>query len=229
VVSAAARQAGDKISAATLARVADPPDTKRVRVEDYLTALGAITGESAIVGAGIDIESLDIPPGSALFGDQINHVLTGDTADLAKVATDSIVGILVAELVPTVVALADFGSLADLYRSVAANVGQPESGAVHLTVGEDHLPTIPPLRLAFELRPAVEEACSAAGVALTLRHQACALALASGLEQVREAIDIKVGLTLSLEVVFGMAKMAPMSRSAFDDAARQPPAEKLGS
>jgi hypothetical protein len=74
---------------------------------------------------------------------------------------------------------------------------------------------MPPIRLAFELRPAVEAACSAAAVTAVQRHLPCALALASGLEQVRDSIDIKVALTLALEVVFGMAKMAPMSRRAF--------------
>jgi len=225
VSSAAARAAGQMIAAAALTRVADPPGSGRVRVEDYITALGAVTGEAAIVAAGIDIETLDMPPGSALFGDQINQALTGDTADLAAVPADTIVGLLVAELVPKFYTLADFGSLEDLYRNVAASVGQAEWGAVHLGVGDDHAPTVPPIRLAFELRPAVEVACSAASVTAAQRHQPCALALASGLEQVREAIDPKVALKLALEVVFGMAKMAPMSRRAFADAARQPPAK----
>lgn len=131
-------------------------------------------------------------------------------------------GILVAQLVPKVYALADFGSLESLYRGVAASVGQTEWGTVHLSVGEDHAPTMSPIRLAFELRPTVEAACSAAAATVAQRHQPCALALASALEQVREAIDPKVGLTLALEVVFGMAKMAPMSRRAFADAAHKP-------
>jgi hypothetical protein len=214
-LTAAVHAAAQAIGNAALARVTDPPGSNRVRVEDYLTALGAVTGESAIVAAGIDIEALDLPPGSALFGDQINQILTGDTADLAKVPADSIGGILIAELVPRVVQAADFGPVEELYRSVAANVGKTRWGEVHLTVGADHLPTIPPIRLAFELRPAVEEACTAAGVEPPQRYQACALALAMGLEQVREAIDIEIGLRLALEVVFGMAKMAPMSRRAF--------------
>jgi hypothetical protein len=221
VISDAAKEAGEQIAAA-LARVADP-GTNRVRVEDYLTALGAVTGEAAIVAAGIDIEALDIAPGAALFGDQINQVLTGDTADLTQVPADTIAGILVAELVPKVYALADFGSLEDLYRGVAASVGHADWGTVHLSVGADHAPTMPPMRLAFELRSAVEAVCSAATVKDAQRHQPCALALASGLEQVRHAIDPKVGLTLALEVVFGMAKTVPMSRRAFADAARQPP------
>ena len=52
MVSAAARSASDAIGAAALARVADPPRSNSVRVEDYLTALGAITGEAAIVASG---------------------------------------------------------------------------------------------------------------------------------------------------------------------------------
>jgi hypothetical protein len=211
----------EAIANVALTRVEDPPGSKRVRVEDYLTALGAITGESAIVDAGIDIEALDIAPGSALFGDGINAVLTGDKTDLAEVPSDSIVGILVDQLVPHVVALADFGSIQDLYRSVAASVGQTEWGEVHLTVPEDNRPRIPPIRLAFELRPTVESACLAAGLVSGDRHRACALALAGGLVQVAGAIDIKVGLRLALEVVFGMAKMAPMSQGAFDKVARE--------
>jgi hypothetical protein len=90
---------------------------------------------------------------------------------------------------------------------------------VYVSVGADHAPTIPPLRLAFELRPVVEAVCAQAGFAPAQRHWPCALALASALEQVKEAIDIRLGLKLALEVVFGMAKMAPMSRRAFMEVA----------
>jgi hypothetical protein len=219
------REAAEQIRTAAMARVEEPPGSGRVRVEDYLTALAAVTGEAAIVAAGIDIEALDITPGAALFGDQINQVLTGDTADLDKVPADSIVGVLVASLVPNVVALADFGSLEDLYRSVAAHVGDQEWGNVYVSVGADHAPTIPPIRLAFELRPVVEAACAQAGIGSAQRHQPCALALASALDQVKGAIDIKIGLKLALEVVFGMAKMAPMSRRAFAAVAGPDPAK----
>jgi hypothetical protein len=214
-------EAAEKIAAAALARVEDPPGSGRVRVEDYLTTLGALTGEAAILAAGIDIEALDIPPGSAIFGDLINQALSGDAADLAAVPAETIVGILIARLVPETVTLEDFGSLADLYRSVAANVGKSGWGMVHVSVGDDHAPTVLPIRVAFELRPAVESACSAAGVPDKQRHLACATALALGLKQVRAAIDIKVGLKLALEVVFGMAKLAPMSRRAFEGATKQ--------
>lgn len=215
----ARQQAAQKILDAALARVTDPPGSGRVRVEDYITAVAAATGEAAIVAAGIDIETLEMTPGAGLFSDQINQILSGDTADLASVPVNTIVGILVAALVPNVVSLADFGSLEDLYRSVAAHVGHQEWGTVHLSVGADHAPTIPPIRLAFELRPAVEAACGEAGISPAQRHGPCALALAGALDQVKAAIDIKLGLKLALEVVFGMAKMAPMSRRAFMEVA----------
>jgi len=228
VAEEAHQQAAQKIIDAALARVADPPGTPRVRVEDFLTAVAAVTGEAAIVAAGIDIEALDMPPGAALFGDQINQILTGDTTELANVPADTIVGILTASLVPNVVSLADFGSLEDLYRSVAEHAGDREWGNVYVSVGADHAPTIPPIRLAFELRPSVEAACLESGIAPAQQHQPCALALSGALVQVKDAIDIKLALKLALEVLFGMAKMTPMSRSAFaavagEDAAK--PAE----
>jgi len=46
-------QAAQKIIAGALARVTDPPGSSRVRVEDYVTAVAAVTGEAAIVAAGI--------------------------------------------------------------------------------------------------------------------------------------------------------------------------------
>lgn len=226
MVSAAEREAGQKIAAAALARVAEP-GTGRVRVEDYLTALAAVTGEAAIVASGvISIESSDLTPGAGIIGSQINEILTGDDAtNLASVSTDNVVGILIAELVPGTVALEDFGSLVDLYEGVIANIASKPWGSVHTSVAEEHQPTVLPIRLAFELRPAVEAACSVAGVADAQRHQPCALALATALEQVRGAIDSKIGLQLALEVVFGMAKMAPMSLRAFAATAGQPPTQ----
>ena len=63
--SAEVRGAAETLAGAALARVQEPA-TGRVRVEDYLTVLGSITGESALVAAGVvDVESSEIPPGVA--------------------------------------------------------------------------------------------------------------------------------------------------------------------
>jgi hypothetical protein len=213
-ISPATRAAAEQLAGAALARVQDPA-TRGVRVEDYLTVLGGITGEAALVAAGVlDIESTDIPPGSPVFGDQINVVLTGDTTDPTHVPADSVVGILIAELVPDTIPLDRFGSLEALYRGVAASVGSTAWGMVKTTVPAANQLTLLPIRVAFELRPAVETAVQKSGLSPRLRHVPCALALAVGLKQVRQAIDIDIGLTLALEVVFGTAKMVPMSRRA---------------
>jgi hypothetical protein len=225
LITPTVRAAAQQLAQAALARVQDPA-TGRVRVEDYLTALAAITGEAALVAAGVlDIETSEILPGSPVFGDPINVVLSGDGSDLAGVPPESVAGILLGELVPDTVALDDFGSLERLYRHVAASVGAAPWGAVLTTVPSGSQPTVLPLQIAFELRPAVDAAVVGSGLDRADRHVPCALALAAGLKQVREAIDIRVGLTLALEVVFGMAKMAPMSRRAFEDSAKHPPPE----
>jgi len=128
---------------------------------------------------------------------------------LSTCPATSVVGILRDRLVPGTVAAEAFGSLERLYRLVASEVGTVAWGEVALTVPDEHRPSVPPLRLAFELRPAVEVA------AAENRRLPCALALAAGIERTTEAIDVRIALTLSLEVVFGTAKTVPMSRRAF--------------
>lgn len=210
------RAAAERLAVVALVRVQEQP-TGRVRAEDYLTVLGSITGEAALVSAGLfDIESSELTPGSAVFGDQINHILSGDTPDLAAVAPDSVVGLLVRELVPAVVPLDYFGSLETLYRNVAAKVGSLAWGAVYTSVPDENEPSVLPLQVAFELRPAVDFAVSACGLTSGRRYVVCALALADGLREVQGAIDLRVGILLALEVVFGMAKMTPMSKRAFE-------------
>jgi hypothetical protein len=188
----------------------------RVRVEDYLTVLGALAGEAVLVASGV-LTSVPsdhpLPPGSAVFGDPINEILTGDVADLARVPPGSVVGILEREIVPRLVPAGEFPRLDDLYRNVAANVGTTPWGHVAVTLPEANRPVIPPLFAAYSLRGAVDVAQAEAALPDTLRHVAPALALAHGLRQVDGAIDMAIGVRLALEVVFGMAKQVPLSRA----------------
>jgi len=67
VWSPAIRGAGEAIAAAAMAGV---QNERGVRVEEYLSALAAATGEAAVVAAGIfDIEDNAMTPGTAVFGD----------------------------------------------------------------------------------------------------------------------------------------------------------------
>lgn len=213
------RTAADALAQAALQHVQVP--ARGVRVEDYLTTLAAMTGEAAILAAGfLDLEASDVPPGSPLFGDPTNHVLSGDTTDLAAAPADSVIGILVAELVPGTVPLALFGSIEDVYRHVAASVGKAPWGAVTVSVPEANWPTVLPIQVAFELRPAVDGAVAKAGLPANLRHVPCAVGLADAIKQVQGAIDPAVAVRLAIEVTFGMAKLMPMSRKAFEAVAR---------
>ena len=215
VVSDAMRQVAAGLAKAALTRVQDPA-TRGVRVEEYLTVLGAMTGEAVILASGVvDIESSDFVPGSGLFGDQINQLLTGDTADLVSVPPDTVVGVLVAELVPGAVKRTAFGSIEDLYRRVAAGVGSVPWGTVPLEVPPDNQPTVLPIQVAYDLRLAVDGAMLALGAPHTQRHIVCAVALADAIKQTRGAIDPNLAVGLALQVVFGTAKMMPMSMRAF--------------
>jgi hypothetical protein len=199
-----------------LLRVEDPA-TRRVRVEDYLTTLASVTGEAALVAAGVfDVEASDITPGSPVFGDPINVVLSGDTTDWTAVPPDSVAGVLVGELVPQVVPLEYFGSLDEIYAHVAGHVGSAPWGAVSVGVPVDNQPVVLPLQVAFELRPAVDAAVAEAGIPARRRHVPCAVALAGGIRQIQGAIDLRMAMTIALQITFAMAKMAPMSRRAFD-------------
>ena len=214
-LSAEIRRRATALAATALRHVQDSA-TGRVRVEDYLAVAASMTGEAALIASGvIDVESSEIAPGSAVFGDPINTVLSGDVSDPTAAPPRSVIGVLVAELVPEVLPLEAFGSLVDLYRGVAAGVGSTPWGAVALSVPDVHRQTVLPLQVAFELRSTVDDACAALGLPASERHVPCTVALADALRQVREAIDPRLALRLSLEIVFGTAKMMPMSQRAF--------------
>ncbi len=127
---------------------------------------------------------------------------------------------ILASLQDRVVPASAYPSPEDLYGRVAGGVGGQGWGEVPLTVGSDHAPSTPPLRRAFELRPAVLETERAFNAPVTDRHVVTASALAAAVEQTKDAIDPQVALLLSLEVAFGMAKMAPMTASHVAAAAR---------
>jgi hypothetical protein len=208
-------------------------DEHGVRVEDYLATLAAATGEAVIVSSGLfDIEHNDLTPGSAVFGDELNRLLSGDEADLASAPATSVTGLLRDRLVPDVVAAADVAPIGDLYRQVAATVGEAPWGDVAVTVAPDHRHRVLPLQMAFALRDTVaslqahcEEAFrSGSEIQPTAwgRHVLCAHALASAVAQTAEALDPRVGLTLALQITFAMAKTVPMARTTFEELQQHP-------
>jgi hypothetical protein len=219
-ITPAVRKSAAQLAQVALARVQEK--SGGVRVEDFVTVLAALTGEAALVAAGVlDIETSAIPPGAPVFGPAINAILTGDQPDVTKVPADSVVGVLVGELVPSTASLDLFRPLDVFYGNVAASVGKNPWGNVATSVAVANMPRVVPLQVAFQLRAAVDAAQSGSGLPRILRHVVCAVALADGLKQVKAACDINMAATLALEVVFGTSKMAPMSEAAFEQVRNQ--------
>lgn len=196
-------------------------DEDGVRVEEYVAVLAAATGEAAIVSAGLfDIENNDMAPGSGLFGAGINTMLSGDLTDPAAIAAGgptSIVGLLIAELVPDTVPVAAFDVIPDLYEQVAGSMGSLEFGEVEISVPEGHRPFQPALRYAFQFRPAVDHVASENAVPDAERYRLCAAALAEAIRQTSEAIDVRVAVRLALDVIFGVAKRVPVPGSVAEE------------
>lgn len=196
-----------------------------VRVEDYLTVLAATAGEAVLVASGVlDPWPEGVRPGQAVFGDPVNDVLTGGRTALDQVPAPSAVGQLVRDLVPGVVPLDAFPSIGGLYEHRARTVYSVAWGTVATTVPADHQPTVSPLQVAYRLRPAVDAAQASLGLATAERYIPCVAALGLAVAEVRDAIDLRLALQLSLEVLFGMAGMAPMTEAALRAAARDAPA-----
>ena len=184
-----------------------------VRVEDYLATLAAAAGEGALAAAGFDVAGHDLPPGSPLFFEPVNAILTGDT--VADVPADSVYGIL-RDLTP------EPPTPTELYEQVARSVGGADWGKVNATVPDDNQPWVLPLKSAYELRSVIIGLEADQGLVLAARHTLTATALREAIVQVGEAIDRSIAVRLALEVTFAMAKTAPMTDAAFAAAAADP-------
>ena len=188
-----------------------------VRVEDYLTVLAAAAGEAVLVSAGLfDIEHNELAPGSAVFGDRINGILTGDSVSLADMTADTVLGLYRAQLVPVPIPPDAMPDPRRLYEHVAASVNSAPWGYVATTVAADNQPRLMPLRVAFEMRATVDHAVATADVDTARRWVPCVLALAVAVRQVQSAIDLRLASTLIMEVLFAMAKTVPMSASKLE-------------
>ncbi len=184
-----------------------------VRVEDYLTTLAAATGEAALAATGFPVDAHDLPPGSPVFVEAVNGVLTGDPLPPHGVAPPGTVwSVLQAARLP----LPDPG---ELYAQHAAGVGSAGWGFVATSVPEANRPRVMALRAAYELRATVLEVERSAGATPAQRHLVTATALTQAVAQTAQAIAVPVGVRLACEVLVAMAKTAPMTDAAVRAAA----------
>lgn len=201
----------------------------RIRVEDAISASATIVAERCIDAAGdFALRDHELPPGSRAFSTNANELICGDVSEggASQIPSGSIVGVLRARLDHTLYADAEFPALSEVFRQFAARIGDPADwGKVPLSVGADHLPFIPPLRAGYETRAGVD------GIFAPIREdkmrclRIATESLAEILTMVASAIDHKVALTLAIETINGMAKTAPMTEKAMQQAQAQPLAE----
>jgi|GEM_PF-1233389 len=190
----------------------------RIRVEDTISAAATIVGERCIDAAGdFPLREHELAPGSRAFSTRANELICGDVSegDVRQIPTDSIVGVLRARLDSRLYSDAEFPAMAEVFRQYAARFGDAADwGKVPLSVPEDHLPFIPPLRIGYETRARVDDILAPARDDKARCLKIAIEALAEILAMVASAIDHKLALTIAIETINGMAKTAPMTERA---------------
>jgi hypothetical protein len=188
-----------------------------IRVEDALCFLSTIVAERCIDAAGdYDLRDHDLTPGSRTFSDKINAMLSGEVAedDIAKIPAQSVFGMLRDHLQGTY-DLADFPKLSGVFRYFAEHIGKQEDwGKVPLSVPAGNQPSLLPLQVGFETRDTIDQLFESVASDKPRIVRICAAALADLLGKVRGAIEPKVALALTFELLNGMAKTAPMTARA---------------
>jgi len=194
----------------------------RIRVEDLLSAAGAVCGEACIAAAGeFDPEAHDFVPGSAVLSDRVNEILCGNATEWPKTG-DSVLGLVFSGAIRAGYVIEDFLVLADVFRVYLAGLGGGSAdrwGFVSLSAPEDNWPRTPPLRSAYELRGRVRKVLDDYGLPKTAWPAASGLAVARELGRVHDAIDRGLAVHIAVETINGMAKMAPMTDRHFREAA----------
>jgi hypothetical protein len=186
----------------------------RIRVEDAISVAATIVGERCIDAAGeFSLRDHELTPGSRVFSTRANELICGDISEggVNQIPTDSVVGVLRARLDSRLYSDAEFPDIAEVFRQFAARIGDTSDwGKVPLSVHQDHLPDILPLKVGYETRVRVDDILSSVRDNKAKSLRIATEALAEILAKVASTIDHKVALTLAIETINGMAKTAPM-------------------
>jgi hypothetical protein len=194
----------------------------RIHAEDAISAAATIVGERCIDAAGdFPLRDHQLAPGSRAFSTRANELICGDAADgdINRIPPDTIVGTLRRQLDPHVYPNTEFPPQKEVFAQFAARIGNPTDwGRVPLSVSKDNFPFIPPLRAGYETRARVDEILRPV---LDDKRRCLRIAtesLADILTMVAPAMDHKLALTLAIETINGMAKTAPMTEKAMQQA-----------
>lgn len=193
---------------------------KAVPAKEAIAAMAAVVGERCIEAAGeIPVRGHDLVPGQRMFSDKVNALLAGETGtdDIMRIPADSVFGTLRDQLAGSRFRREHFPRLQDIFAGFASRIGRPEDwGKVPLSLPAGYWPEKLPLRVAFDTRPQVDDAARTISDDKARSLHACTLAMAMMLKDdgLANQLDPATALTLTFEVINGMAKTAPMTDMA---------------
>lgn len=182
-----------------------------VRVEDAICLIATIVAERCIkVSNEYSIDSHEYGPGDAILSQKINEVLTGDniTQSWESIPNESVFGKIRDRILPSF-NLQDFPVITSIFENYIQNVGKSEWGNLILSIPNENKPFILPLQAGYETRKYVDQNIYTENDKKTL--QITINALSNILVETKNAIDPKITLTLTFELINGMAKMATMT------------------
>lgn len=184
----------------------------RYRSEDLISAAAAFAGEVCMrKAADFDFEDHPFTPGQRIFSRKVNKVLSGDMTDWATVPLESAFGAL-HNLLTHSQEIAwppeTFPDIAEIYQNFAK--GSAQWGYVPLSLPSDHVPRMPPLRSAFELRQVALPIKNEQPIAVDALFSASLTSLVTALTVTQSAIDNAVAIRLAIETMNGIAKTAPV-------------------
>jgi hypothetical protein len=187
----------------------------RIRVEELISASGAILGEAAIARVGeFHPREHNSPPGQGVFSDRMNGLLCGEK-NLDQAPAESIFGDLRNRLVACGFSVSDLPNLKEVFAHFAGNIGKKEEwGRVPLSIPKDNYPFARPLFAAYQLRAIVDKSLVSLGADSTMRLRAITAVLARALCETRATLAPNIAASLAFETVNGMAKTAPMTDAA---------------
>jgi hypothetical protein len=192
----------------------------RVHAEDTISLAATIVGERCIDAAGdFKLREHNFVPGSRVFSDRINQILSGDIASAkwSDLPRDSVFGTLKSSLDPKAYQEWAFPEISGIFKGFAAGIGKKEDwGRVPLSVPTANCPILLPLQVGFNSRAFVDGLFSPIREDKMLCVGVATEALADIMNRTWRVLAPQTAVLLALETINGMAKTAPMTKAALD-------------
>ena len=186
-------------------------DEKGIRIEDSIGLISVIIGERCIAFAGEhSIHDHNLEPGEVLLSKKINNVLVGSSATLAwnTLSENSVFGMIWCNLTSKF-DIESFPSLQPIFDNFDQSVSNEKWANLSLSVPEKYTPSFLQLKAGYKSRSFVEN-----NIYQGDQYNCLCIAidaLCYILNETRKAIAPQIALTLACEIIYAMAKTAPMT------------------